>query len=102
MRATPLCLFSVSFGLTLACSDQSLPIATDNATPQGTWVSDQASLTITDRGTTVQVLASGGCVAERVGQEVPQDSREALSIGVQSERLDADRKVDLAVFGLRA
>ena len=73
MRTTLLCLFSVSFGLTLACSDQSLPIATDNATPQGTWVSDQASLTITDRGTTIQVLASGGCVGSygQVLQPIP-------------------------------
>jgi hypothetical protein len=36
-------------------------------------VSDQASLTITDRGTTIQVLASGGCVGSygQVLQPIP-------------------------------
>ena len=72
MRATLSCLLSVSFSLTLACSDQSLPIAADNAAPLGTWVSDQASLTITDGSATVQVLASG-CVGSygRIVRPIP-------------------------------
>ena len=72
MRAILPCLLLVSCSLTLACSDQSLPVAADNATPLGTWVSDQASLTITDSGATVQVLASG-CVGSfgQIARSIP-------------------------------
>ena len=78
MRATLPCLLSVSFSLILACSDQSQPVAADNAMPLGTWVSDHASLTITDSGATVQVLASG-CVGS-FGQIVGPIPAERFSL----------------------
>ena len=61
MRTTPFLLLNASLSLTLACSDQSSPIAADTAMPQRTWASDRASLTIKDSGAGVRILASG-CV----------------------------------------
>jgi hypothetical protein len=57
---------------TAACSN-ALPSATNTDSLQGTWASDQVSLTITDSNANLQLLASGGCFGSygQIPQAIP-------------------------------
>jgi len=71
MRSTSFFGYLLTLG-TAACSS-ALPSATNTDSLQGTWASDQVTLTITDSNANLQLLASGGCFGSygQIPQAVP-------------------------------
>jgi hypothetical protein len=73
MHASRFLLLFLAPGLTLGCSDPPPTMVAEETTQERTWVSDQASLTITADSATLRVLASGDCVGSygQVGGPIP-------------------------------
>jgi hypothetical protein len=72
MPATRWILLVAVTGLASACTDGSMT-AVDLTVQPGVWGSDQASLTVSDSGSTLEIVTSTGCVGSygEIDQSIP-------------------------------